>query len=67
MTTAQDEEGWRKTVEQGAECFMVKLIAAEKARDGLWHAVVYPNVMGRTKERIAQKEHARVGSFPIVD
>ena len=38
--TAQDEEGeWRRTAEQGAEDFMVKWIAAEKARAGLRHAV----------------------------
>ena len=41
---AQDEGEWRKTAEQGAEHFMVKWIAAEKARAGLWHAVVCPNV-----------------------
>ena len=34
---------------------MAKCNAAEKARAGLRHAVVVcPNVMGRTKERIAQ-------------
>ena len=32
---------------------MAKWIAAEKARAGLRHAVVCPNVTGRTKERIA--------------
>ena len=31
-TAAQDEGEWRKTVEQGAERFMVKWIAAEKVR-----------------------------------
>ena len=31
-TAAQDEGGWRRTAEQGAERFMAKLIAAEKAR-----------------------------------
>ena len=31
-TAAQDEREWRRTVEQGAEYFMVKWIAAEKAR-----------------------------------
>ena len=29
-TAAQDEGEWRRTVEQGAEHFMAKLIAAEK-------------------------------------
>ena len=31
-TAAQDEGGWRKTAEQGAEHFMAKLIVAEKPR-----------------------------------
>ena len=38
---APDEEEWRKTDEQRAERFMVNCITAEKARDGLRHAVVY--------------------------
>ena len=58
-TAAQDEGGWRRTAEQGAEHFMAKWIAAEEARDGLRHAVVCPNVAGRTKERIAQSKRAR--------
>ena len=33
----------------------------------LWHAVVCPNVTGRTKERIAQSKRARAGSLAIVD
>ena len=32
---------------------MAKWIAAEKTKAGLRHAVVCPNVTGRTKERIA--------------
>ena len=47
-TAAQDEGEWRRTAEQGAECFMAKWIAAEKARARLRHAVVCPNVTGRT-------------------
>ena len=31
-TAAQDEGEWRRTVEQGTEHFMAKLIAAEKPR-----------------------------------
>ena len=58
-TVAQDEGEWRITAEQGAEHFMAKLIAAEKARAGLRHAAVCPNVVGRTKERIAQRKRAR--------
>ena len=44
---------------------MPKLIAAEKVRAGLRHAVVvpHPNVTGRTKDRIAQSKHARAGSL----
>ena len=39
-TAAQDEGEWRKTAEQGAERFMTKWIAAEKAKAGLRHEVV---------------------------
>ena len=46
---------------------MAKLIAAEKARAGLRHAVVCPNVTGRTKERIAQSKRVRAGSLALVD
>ena len=66
-TAAQDEAIWRGTAEQGAEHFMAKLIAAEKAKAGLRHAVVSPNVTGRTKERIAQSKRARAGSLALVD
>ena len=43
-------------------------IAAEKVRAGLRHAlvVVCPNVMGRTKETIAQSKRARVGSLAFM-
>ena len=67
MTTAKDEGGWCETVEQGAERFMVKLIAAEKARGGLRYAVKWPNVTRNTKSRIGQREHTRAGSLAIVD
>ena len=67
-TAAQDEGGWRTTVEQEAEHFMTKWIAEEKARAGLRHnAVVCPNVTGRTKKRIAQSKRARAGSLALVD
>ena len=46
---------------------MAKLIAAEKARTGLRHAVVCLNVKGRTKERIHQSKRARAGLVAIVD
>ena len=67
MTAAQDEGEWRWVAEQGAEHFVAKWIAAKKARAGLRHAVVCPNVTGRTKERIAQIKRARAGSLAIVD
>ena len=42
---------------------MAKWIAAEKNKAGLRHAVVCPNVTGRTKERIAQSKRDRAGSL----
>ena len=67
MTAVQDEGEWRRTAEQGAEHFMAKWIAAEKARAGLRHAVVCPNVTGRTRERMAQSKRARADSLALVD
>ena len=58
-TAAQDEGKWRRTAEQGAEHFMVKRIAAEKAKAGLRHAVVCTNVTGRTKRMIAHSKQPR--------
>ena len=66
-TVAQDEGEWRRTVEQRAENFMAKLIPAERTKARLRHAVVCPNVAGRTKERIAQSKRARPGSLALVD
>ena len=43
-TATQDEGEWRKTAEQRVARFMVKWITAEKARAGLRHAIVCPNV-----------------------
>ena len=57
----------RRATEQRAEHFMAKMIAAEKARARLRHAVVCPNMAGRTKERIAQRKRARAGSLALVD
>ena len=51
---------------QGVELFMVKWTVAQKATAGLRHAVVCPNVTGRTKERITQSKRARAGSLAIV-
>ena len=64
---AQRESEWLKIAEQGPEHFMAKWIVAEKARAGLRHAIVCPNVTGRTKERIAQSKRARAGSLALVD
>ena len=55
-TAARDEGEWRRAAEQGAKYFVAKWIAAEKAKAELRHAVVCPNVMGRTKERIVQSD-----------
>ena len=66
-TAAQDKLECRRTVEQGAECFMAKLIAAEKARARLRHAVVCPHMMEKANERIAQSKRVRVGLLAIVD
>ena len=66
-TAAQDEAEWRRTAEQGAKHLMAKWIVAEKTKAGLRHAVVCPNVMGKTKERIAQSKRARAGSLALVD
>ena len=44
-TAAQDEGEWRRTAEQGAEHFMSKWIAAEKAKAGL------PSACSVTPER----------------
>ena len=67
MTVAQDEGEWRRTAERGAERFMTKWIATAKTRARLRHAVVCPNVTGRTKEWIDQSKWARAGSLAIVD
>ena len=58
---------WRRTVEQGADHFVAKRIASEEAKAGLRHAVVCPNVTGRTKERMAQRKRARAVSLALVD
>ena len=65
LHAAQDEREWRRTAEQGAEHFMAKWMVAEKAKAGLRHAVVCPNVMGRTKKRIAQSKRACAGSLAL--
>ena len=50
-TAVEDDEGeWYKAVEQGAERFMAKWIAAEKVRAELRHAVACPDVTGRKNQ-----------------
>ena len=66
-TATQDEGEWHRTAEQGAKQFMAKSITAEKARAGLRHEVLCPNVTGRAKENIAQRKRARAGSLAKVD
>ena len=66
-TAAQDKGEWRRTADQGRKHFIVKRIAAENAKAGPQHAVVCPNVTGRTKKRIAQSKWARAGSLSCVD
>ena len=66
-TAAQDEGEWRRTAEQGTEHFMAKWIVAEKTKAGLRHAVVCPNVTGKTKKRIAQSKRARASLLALVD
>ena len=67
MIGAQYEGELRKTAEQGSKRFMAKWIAAEKVGVGLWHAAIFSNVTGKTKERIAQSKCTRAGSVAIVD
>ena len=66
-TAAQDEREWRKTAKQGAERFMAKWVAAEKARAGLRHEVACPNVPRRTNDKIAQSKRVFPDSFVIAD
>ena len=65
-TAAQDEGEWRRTAEPGVEHFLAKWIVVEKTKAGLRHAVVCPNVTGRTKKRTAQSKRARAGSFALL-
>ena len=66
-TAAQDEEEWRRPAEQRAEHLMAKWIVAKKTKAELRHAVVCPNVTGRTKKWIAQSKRDRAGSLALVN
>ena len=46
---------------------MAKWIVAKKANAVRRHAVVCPNVTGRTKEKIDQSKRARAGLLALVD
>ena len=63
---AQDEGESLRTAKQGAERFMAKWIAVERARAALRHAETYTSVTGRTKERVAQSKRARTGLLEAV-
>ena len=65
-TAAQDEGEWRRTAEREAGHFMAKWILAEKTKAGLRHAVVCPNVTGRTKTRIAQSSGLVLVRSPLL-
>ena len=47
--------------------FHGKMNRCRKPKAALRHAVVCPNVTGRTKERIAQSKRARAGSLALAD
>jgi len=64
---AQDADEWYKTANKGAEFFTKNWIAADGARAALRHAVVSPNVTGRTRERVAQSKRARTGLLATID
>ena len=66
-TAAQDKGGVAQNGRTRGGTFMAKWIVAEKANAGLRHAVVCPNVTGRTKERIAQSKRASAGSLALAD
>ena len=63
---AQDEAEWLRTAKQGAERFMTKWIAEERAGAALRHAETCPNVTGRAKERVALGKRACTGLLKAV-
>ena len=56
-----------RTAKQGAESFMTRWIAAERAWAALKHAETCPNVTGRTKERVPQSKRTRTGLLATID
>ena len=49
-TAAENEVEWRRTAEEGAERFMAKWIAAEKARVGLRQTIIYSSMPERGRK-----------------
>lgn len=45
-----------KTLNKGREMFMAYWMAAKKAKAALRHAVARPNVTGRHRERVVQRQ-----------
>ena len=68
-TAAQDKGEWRKKVEQGAERFIAKSIAAEEVRAGLRHAVAdsMPERDGKGQGEDSPKQAGCAGSLALVD
>ena len=64
-TAAQDEAKWHKRRNISWRNGLPQ--GKPRAKVGLRHAVVCPNVTGRTKKRIAQSKRARAGSLALVD
>ena len=63
---AQDEGEWLRTAQQGAERFMAKWIAAERASATCRNAEICTNVTGGTTERATQSKRARTGLLEAV-
>ena len=51
----------------GGGTFHGEMNRCRESQAGLWHAVVCPNVTGRTKDRITQSKLARAGSLALVN
>ena len=64
---AQDTNEWYQTANKGAEIFTKNWFVADGARTALRHAVVPPNVTGKTKERVAQSKRACTDLLDTID
>ena len=67
MIAAQDADERYKTAIKVAEFFTKNCIALDGARAALRHAVLSPNLTGRTKERVSKSKRARTGLLATVD